>query len=128
MKHDLTLDLFYRFCQIRSSEDKVQTVYYRISGPGVDQDPVGLFYMERATGKLFVTKPLDREERNQYKVSNCATPIFFHGLGEHADRIYLLSQMYFHHSFVRDEFCLDTQKDEFESLEKYLLHSLRWKG
>lgn len=58
------------FFQIRSNEDKLKVIYYSISGPGATEHPVGLFYMDRTTGNLFVTQPLDREERAQYKVSN----------------------------------------------------------
>ncbi|XP_075902400.1 B-cadherin-like isoform X1 [Nelusetta ayraudi] len=52
--------------QIRSSEDKVKTIYYSITGPGANESPVGLFYMDRASGNLFLTQPLDREERDRY--------------------------------------------------------------
>lgn len=71
------------FCQIRSSEDKVKKIYYSISGPGADEDPVGLFYMDRASGNLFLTQPLDREERDRYMVSIFSTLTFCHSLRGH---------------------------------------------
>nr|XP_006014203.2 PREDICTED: cadherin-1-like [Latimeria chalumnae] len=57
--------------QVRSSRDKEVTVYYSITGPGADQYPEGLFTIDRKTGKVFVTKPLDREKQKEYRVSFC---------------------------------------------------------
>lgn len=55
-----------KISQIRSSEDKLKTIYYSISGPGADQAPVGLFTMDRHTGILYITQPLDREAQDKY--------------------------------------------------------------
>ncbi|TNN58333.1 Cadherin-1 [Liparis tanakae] len=52
--------------QIRSNEDKVKKIYYRISGPGATEDPVGLFSMDRDTGNLYLIQPLDREAKASY--------------------------------------------------------------
>uniref|UniRef100_A0AAY4CVC2 Cadherin domain-containing protein n=1 Tax=Denticeps clupeoides TaxID=299321 RepID=A0AAY4CVC2_9TELE len=48
--------------QIGSDSSQNQTVYYRISGPGVDQHPVDVFKVETLSGMLSVLRPLDREE------------------------------------------------------------------
>ncbi|XP_060110519.1 B-cadherin-like [Heteronotia binoei] len=52
--------------QIKSNKDKETTVFYSITGPGADAPPVGTFIVERATGWLEVTRPLDREAINKY--------------------------------------------------------------
>lgn len=76
------------FWQIRSSEDKVKTIYYSITGPGADENPVGLFYMDRASGNLFLTQPLDREDRDRYMVSSFSTLILGHRLSGHTEFIF----------------------------------------
>ncbi|KAK9539279.1 hypothetical protein VZT92_004395 [Zoarces viviparus] len=43
-------------------------VYYTISGPGVDQHPVGVFSLNR-TGMLFEHKPVNREEFPQFMLT-----------------------------------------------------------
>lgn len=56
-------------CQIKSNKDKEMKVFYSITGQGADTIPVGVFIIERETGWLEVTKPLDREEKDKYLVS-----------------------------------------------------------
>ncbi|XP_058011238.1 cadherin-1-like isoform X2 [Ahaetulla prasina] len=54
--------------QIKSSKEKESTVYYSITGEGADRPPVGIFIIERETGQLKVTRPLDREKIPRYQL------------------------------------------------------------
>ncbi|XP_012581237.1 PREDICTED: desmocollin-2 [Condylura cristata] len=52
----------YFLQQIQSDTAQNYTIFYSISGPGVDREPVNLFYVEKHTGNLFCTRPVDREQ------------------------------------------------------------------
>ncbi|XP_006878725.1 PREDICTED: cadherin-1 [Elephantulus edwardii] len=52
--------------RIRSSREKEIEVFYSITGQGADRPPVGVFIIERKSGWLMVTQPLDREEISNY--------------------------------------------------------------
>ncbi|KAJ8247328.1 hypothetical protein GJAV_G00245050 [Gymnothorax javanicus] len=52
--------------QIRSSRNKDVKMEYSITGPGADEDPVGVFTVDKGTGWLSVTHPLDREKQAKY--------------------------------------------------------------
>nr|XP_003417088.1 cadherin-1 [Loxodonta africana] len=52
--------------RIKSSRDKEIEVFYSITGEGADRPPVGVFVIERKTGWLKVTRPLDREQISNY--------------------------------------------------------------
>ncbi|NWS74232.1 CADH1 protein, partial [Crotophaga sulcirostris] len=55
-----------KLVQIKSNKDKETKVFYSITGQGADTPPVGIFTIERETGWLEVTKPLDREAMDKY--------------------------------------------------------------
>ncbi|XP_005004692.2 cadherin-1 [Cavia porcellus] len=55
-----------RLVQIKSNRDKETKVFYSITGQGADTPPVGVFIIERETGWLMVTEPLDREKIANY--------------------------------------------------------------
>lgn len=55
-----------KLVQIKSNKDKEMKVFYSITGQGADTIPVGVFIIERETGWLEVTKPLDREQKDKY--------------------------------------------------------------
>uniref|UniRef100_A0A8C5CW55 Cadherin domain-containing protein n=1 Tax=Gadus morhua TaxID=8049 RepID=A0A8C5CW55_GADMO len=50
--------------QIRSDRDKESRMEYKITSYGAN----GLFIIDRNTGQLYVTQPLDRERKSQYMV------------------------------------------------------------
>ncbi|XP_036202270.1 cadherin-1 isoform X1 [Myotis myotis] len=58
--------------QIKSSRDKETQVFYSITGPGADAPPIHVFIVERETGWLKVTQPLDREAIAQYTLCSHA--------------------------------------------------------
>ncbi|KAA8590846.1 hypothetical protein FQN60_001789, partial [Etheostoma spectabile] len=56
----------FRGQQIRSDQDKDISIRYSITGVGADQPPNEVFNIDPVLGKMFVTKPLDREHRSSY--------------------------------------------------------------
>ncbi|XP_010585096.2 desmocollin-3 isoform X1 [Loxodonta africana] len=48
--------------QVQSDAAQNYTIFYSISGRGVDKEPLNLFYIEKDTGNLYCTRPVDREE------------------------------------------------------------------
>uniref|UniRef100_A0A8C5QZ91 Cadherin 1 n=1 Tax=Leptobrachium leishanense TaxID=445787 RepID=A0A8C5QZ91_9ANUR len=52
--------------QIKSNKDKQTKVFYSITGQGADSPPEGVFRIERETGWMLVTRPLDRETFSKY--------------------------------------------------------------
>ncbi|XP_024118230.2 cadherin-1 [Oryzias melastigma] len=68
----------YKIAQVRSTVDKMKMVTYSIMGPGVDEDPKGLFTMDKDTGDLYVHQRLDREKQANYTLmaySNAEDPL-----------------------------------------------------
>ncbi|KAL2097294.1 hypothetical protein ACEWY4_006501 [Coilia grayii] len=54
--------------QIGSDSSSQYKVYYGISGPGVDEEPVGVFTVEPSSGMLRVHKAVDREQYPQFEI------------------------------------------------------------
>ncbi|XP_068119410.1 cadherin-4 isoform X2 [Hyperolius riggenbachi] len=52
--------------RIRSDKDRDGTIRYSITGIGADQPPNEIFSIDSITGRMVVTRPLDREERSSY--------------------------------------------------------------
>lgn len=66
--------------QIKSNRDKETKVFYSITGQGADKPPVGVFIIERETGWLKVTQPLDREAIAKYI-------LFSHAVSSNGDAV-----------------------------------------
>ncbi|XP_040187214.1 cadherin-4 isoform X1 [Rana temporaria] len=52
--------------RIRSDKDRESMIRYSITGIGADQPPMEIFNIDPISGKMYVTRPLDREERSSY--------------------------------------------------------------
>uniref|UniRef100_A0A8C5PQK6 Cadherin-4 n=1 Tax=Leptobrachium leishanense TaxID=445787 RepID=A0A8C5PQK6_9ANUR len=52
--------------RIRSDKDRESPIRYSITGVGADQPPMELFKIDPISGRMYVTDPLDREERASY--------------------------------------------------------------
>ncbi|CAO2593380.1 Dsc2 [Lemmus lemmus] len=59
--------------QIQSDTAQNYTIYYSIRGPGVDREPLNLFYVERDTGNLYCTRSVDREQYESFELTAFAT-------------------------------------------------------
>ncbi|XP_075290065.1 cadherin-15 isoform X2 [Opisthocomus hoazin] len=54
--------------QIKSDKQQPGGVIYSIKGPGVDEEPLGVFSIDKFTGKVFLNAMLDREENDRYRL------------------------------------------------------------
>ncbi|KAJ6652500.1 hypothetical protein lerEdw1_011470 [Lerista edwardsae] len=55
-----------KLVQIKSNKDKQTKIFYSITGQGADTPPEGVFTIEKETGWMKVTQPLDREKIDKY--------------------------------------------------------------
>lgn len=65
-------------CYLERVQSDTQVLYdiiYTISGPGVDQPPVGLFHMDPKTGDLYINGIVDREEYPSFPLTVYATSV-----------------------------------------------------
>ncbi|KAF7668476.1 hypothetical protein LDENG_00008060 [Lucifuga dentata] len=58
--------------KIRSDKENFTRIFYSLTGPGVDQDPIGVFSVNRQTGFVKVHLILDREEYSSYHLKGMA--------------------------------------------------------
>ncbi|XP_037662096.1 desmocollin-1 isoform X2 [Choloepus didactylus] len=59
--------------QIQSDTAQNYTIFYSISGPGVDKEPTNLFFIDKDTGDIFCTRSIDREQYQQFSLIGYAT-------------------------------------------------------
>lgn len=57
-----------KLVQIKSEYAKEVQIIYSITGEGADLEPKGIFTIDKFTGNLFVTQPLDREKKASYRL------------------------------------------------------------
>lgn len=57
--------------QIKSNRDRDTKIFYSITGQGADAPPEGVFTIEKESGWMKVTQPLDREHIDKYHVGPC---------------------------------------------------------
>ncbi|KAG8442109.1 hypothetical protein GDO86_011053 [Hymenochirus boettgeri] len=61
--------------QIQSDTQVNYTIRYSLSGPGVNEEPAGLFYIQAETGNIYYTRRVDREEYGWYNLTAYAKTV-----------------------------------------------------
>ncbi|XP_066208512.1 desmocollin-1 isoform X1 [Saccopteryx leptura] len=59
--------------QVQSDAAQNYTIFYSISGPGVDKEPLNLFFIHKDTGDIFCTRSIDREQYQEFALYAYAT-------------------------------------------------------
>ncbi|KAM4721647.1 cadherin-15 [Rhinophrynus dorsalis] len=54
--------------QLKSDKQLLGKVIYSIKGPGVDEEPRGIFTINKNTGEVYLNAVLDREKNDRYKL------------------------------------------------------------
>ncbi|XP_036780169.2 cadherin-15 isoform X2 [Manis pentadactyla] len=54
--------------QIKSDKQQMGSVIYSIQGPGVDEEPLGIFSIDKFTGKVSLNAVLDREKTDRFRL------------------------------------------------------------
>ncbi|XP_067392861.1 cadherin-15 [Emydura macquarii macquarii] len=54
--------------QIKSDKQLPGGVIYSIKGPGVDEEPTGIFAIDKFSGKVFLNTVLDREQNDRFRL------------------------------------------------------------
>lgn len=61
--------------QIKSDKQQPGGVIYSIKGPGVDEEPLGIFSIDKFSGKVFLNATLDREQNDRFRVRMLRSPV-----------------------------------------------------
>ncbi|XP_010219343.1 PREDICTED: B-cadherin-like, partial [Tinamus guttatus] len=69
-----------KLVQIKSNRDRESKIFYSITGQGADTPPEGVFTIEKETGWMKVTQPLDREHMDKYH-------LFSHAVSENGQPV-----------------------------------------
>ncbi|XP_071064610.1 desmocollin-1 isoform X2 [Dasypus novemcinctus] len=59
--------------QIQSDTAQNYTIFYSLSGPGVDKEPLNLFFIDKNSGDIFCTRSIDREQYQEFSLYGYAT-------------------------------------------------------
>ncbi|KAM8799399.1 cadherin-15 [Eudromia elegans] len=71
--------------QIKSDKQQPGGVIYSIKGPGVDEEPAGIFSIDKLSGKVFLNATLDREQNDRYRLKAFALDLGGRTLEEPTD-------------------------------------------
>ncbi|XP_030060463.1 cadherin-15 [Microcaecilia unicolor] len=61
--------------QIKSDKRKHGSILYSIKGPGVDEEPRGIFSINKTTGVVYLNTMLDREKNDHFKLKAFAVDL-----------------------------------------------------
>uniref|UniRef100_A0A9L0IYU2 Cadherin 15 n=1 Tax=Equus asinus TaxID=9793 RepID=A0A9L0IYU2_EQUAS len=75
----------YPLVQIKSDKQQLGSVIYSIQGPGVDEEPRGVFSIDKFTGKVSLNAMLDREKTDRFRLRAFALDLGGSALEEPTD-------------------------------------------
>ncbi|XP_049642252.1 cadherin-15 isoform X2 [Suncus etruscus] len=75
----------YPLVQIKSDKQPLGGVIYSIQGPGVDEEPRGLFSIDKFSGRVFLNAVLDRELTDRFRLRAFALDLGGSALEEPTD-------------------------------------------
>ncbi|XP_062032976.1 cadherin-15 [Lepus europaeus] len=95
----------YPLVQIKSDKQPLGSVLYSIQGPGVDEEPRGVFSIDKFTGKVFLNAMLDREQTDRFRLRAFALDLGGSTLEDPTDlEIVVVDQNDNRPAFVREVF------------------------
>ncbi|XP_008051346.1 cadherin-15 [Carlito syrichta] len=95
----------YPLVQIKSDKQALGSVLYSIQGPGVDEEPRGIFSIDKVTGKVFLNATLDREQTDRFRLRAFALDLGGSALEDPTDlEIVVVDQNDNRPAFLQEEF------------------------